>query len=653
MRPICRYSTISRLYSGPGSIDSTVSQLTQRLQLTRDPQAPSLLTSLDILLARYETDLANHLHITPGTDPAQTKQRIWDTLSIPNLSDHEILLKRKDLFLQNSSPSPSSPEYTRFVKSIYPLAKPTSLPLKLHHQNKVLDLATNTMKYLLINHDQVFKAYTELPSPKPYHMRHQDFEHFLHTFMFGIRNFVRPNLLSESYMHRKTPKQVVENFNQMMGYRNGYVDMISKIMNDLRGIQLPLTSSEQNQFFYMLFFKDKTAIVEKVNECRDKLMDRDISIDLKSYPTFDNDTYERIIKSMDITNPETLNVMLFLALRHNQEEVIQKLMNSGTPNSKTYELLLDHCNGQSLNGIISSISDLDINLLNSVIKALVKTNHIHLAEYMIQQLFKTSCVEDAESVVYKQLTAEDKLVYDEWKTTYDHIKSITKDTEITYKLVPTENTFRHLIKHYCADSCNEPYSKVKTLLSKLETFHLPITTRIYKMIYTKFSTTTYQNWSLQELIDLTSNLIASHDHNYSLSNDASIFNQRLDSLLSNLEISRQLKRFVETNLEPTPVVKLPSERGNFIKLSDDLVERLYNAFIATIKRQMTTQPAIEHGKILLRKIREQKTSQDEQLSNLKSPNYNYTSSKRDLYYSDEVTYIKKAFLIDLIDICTE
>lgn len=99
-------------------------------------------------------------------------------------------------------------------------------------------------------------------------------------------------------------------------------------------------------------------------------------------------------------------------------------------------------------------------------------------------------------------------------------------------------------------------------------------------------------------------------------------------------------------------MKLPNERGNFIKLSDDLIERLYNAFIATIKRKMSTESAIEQGKKLLRTIREQKANLDHQLLSTRraDPNYSYTSSKQDVYYSDEVTYIKKGFLIDLIDI---
>lgn len=666
MRRICRYSTISRLHSKQGSLDDTIKQLTLRIQQSQDPKSPSLLTSIDILLDKYETDLATHLHIAPQTNPSQTKQRIWDILSIPNLSDHEVLQKRNDLFLQNSTPSLSSPEYIRFVKSIYPLTKPSNLPLKLYQQNKIMDLPHNTMKYHLVNHDQVFKAYTDLPSPKPYQMRPKDFEHFMQTFMFGIRKFIRPNLLTKSYIDHKTPKQIVENFNQMLSYRNEYFRMVSKIMNDLKTAQLPLTISEQNQFFYMLFFKDKSSIVQKVDECYEKLIDQDIFVEeLKTFPTFDYGTFDQITQSMDIRNTETFNLLLFLAIRHDQKEVIEKMVNlvvedtKSIPNTKTYQLLLEHLAGVldgSLKWVLESLTDMDINLVNSIIKALVNSNHIHLAEYMVLQLFTTnSCPddsEDSESVVYKQLTAEDKLVYDKWRTTFENIKIITGDTEISYKLVPTENTFRHLIKNYCNESTNEAYTKVKTILNILETFHLPITTRIYKMIFTKFSTTTSELWNLRELIELTSKLISSQDYMYASSNDASIFNQRMDNLISNIEISRQLKGFVETNLEPSSGMKLPNERGNFIKLSDDLIERLYNAFIATIKRKMTTESAIEQGKMLLRTIREQKANLDHQLLSTRraDPNYSYTSSKQDVYYSDEVTYIKKGFLIDLIDI---
>ncbi|ODV76902.1 uncharacterized protein CANTADRAFT_27640 [Suhomyces tanzawaensis NRRL Y-17324] len=656
------------------------------LTLNRSRDSSSLMASVHQQMAVHRNRLQSYLQIpATGDDHAA----IWTALSAGSLGlvlhDKDIISRRATLF-STKLPRPSA-SYNQFARQLYPLSRAASLPLNVDHSRKTIDYPHNLRKYAAVNHARLYKAYLELPSPFA-QMTASDFEAFLDKFLHHKSNFVRPNIISESGIAGRPARIVSNAFEAMVSKRADYVKMVSRILNDMRANEIPLTLREQNQLIFLSFYKDKPEILTAIDEAMVPLsIDEVLSFHdakLSAYAVFDWDVYLLIKLSFKFLPVDTYNILLFHAIRHDRPEIVADILKDlnlahlsdptlerTTPvfNSTTLRYLIDYFSAQksptalarSIDEVVNCNFPVDITLVNSIIKGLCNCNSPELAESLVNQLFidgkASSTPEDEESVLYKLLTPEDRHVYNAMVRILENIGPITGESIPQYSLIPTEGSFRPIIRAICSPDSGQTYHKLLTLIDHMEHAHkLPITTRTVRSIMDKFTNDTSNQWTLQNLIEITSKIISVHDYTYNITRDTLVFSREDRPHLFERELSPKLQNFVKLHWKETKPLKLPIDRGTFLKLSDDVTNKIYQAFFATLNRQirMEHQPnEIERLNKLVQSVQIQKASLQQELENTrngKSGPHNLESARQDIYNNDELNYIKKGYLIDLIDI---
>ncbi|KAK6459422.1 uncharacterized protein RJT20DRAFT_15864 [Scheffersomyces xylosifermentans] len=678
-------------------LEESVNCFIQKVKSSQENSSGSLLSTVDMLIDKHNEQLSERLGIARDQEYLVVKQNIWNKLNSCNLASltrtesieesRTKLLKEHRLKLPDSAISSLS----RFTKCLYPLKKVSSTALSINNINKTLDIPSTLAKYESVNHEKLFGAFYELPSPQPFYLPPDQFKDFLSRFLFNKHDFVKPNIISLLNVQGADPYRYFEYFNQMLNKREEYVRMVTRIVEDCQKCGLEISLEEHNQIIFYTFFKDRYPIIRKLHESVERLKEQGISVTPNLYHDFDLGTYDALRKSLKLKygkiQTSSLNVFLLHAIRHYNEDILKDILSSfglsaivgeeqnvkriAEPDSKTFTLLLEHFSSPEyvskygIDNYFSTIEatnglmNLDINLVNTVIKSLCVAGNLELAERIVSQLFLQETpelqIDESEALVYKQMTPEDKLAYRKLFSMFSNLKAITHDIEISFTILPTESTFKALISAYCQPTSlvRNSFLKVNYLINFMETYYkLPATTRIYQLVFKKFESSQDEGWQLHDLVTVTSKLISMHDYFYNLSEDTSLFRTNGNfSKLEKISISPQLKNFIDSHLIQQPDLNIPVDRGGFFKLSDSVISSIYHAFMATLRRSKTTENS-ETIDDLLRQIQKLYEEVRERVANVRGPieRNNYSTSSREIYTIDEINYIKKGFLVDLIDI---
>lgn len=608
----------------------------EKIRHSQTNNSGSLLECTEGLLNRHHQKLCDYYGIPLG-DP----QLLWNKVSSPEKLDNE-KVQYQDIPLSFQS------KYETFIKSLYPLQKSSTLPFTVKNP-QLIDIVSNIMKYYNTNHEQLFRSYMELPSPAPVYLSPQTFEFFLEKFLYHKHDFIKPNALSISFMKRnKPPRLLVSMFNDMMTKRKEYVKMVTLIVQDMKQSGYEISVQNQSLLIYISFYKDVPEISERIEQISKNLESQyGYPVSIEQFPTFDWDIYTHLKSSLPF-HIDIYNVLLFHATRHGSEDVIDdvlKNINIGSnddlllkPNSETMRILLEYYSSaglldpftNSIDYLINSNILIDIKLINLIIKGLVAAKRTQLAESMLSG-FHIQETDDSELLMSKQLSPEDKFAHDKLLQIFKQIQNVTKD-DSTFEIIPTENTFIPLISHYCELG---RIDKVKIILNIMQSsYKLPITTRIYRDI---FQGIMESPCALRDLVEIVSEMLSTHDYTYNLTQDNTIKDFRG-------QLTPELRSFIDNHLITPDEINIPKDRGNFIKFSDDLMLMIYNTFIAVAEAEQEQQ--------LLVALKEHKEESRALLYNARRSTrfYSRAADKSEIYQNDEVVYLKKGILIDLIDL---
>jgi len=640
----------SGLSGTSGTLAASVANFVLKIRHLQSQSRGSLLECIEGLLTKHEDKLAKHYKIE-GTD-GDLRQNLWQCLNsgvtVPSAP------QKYDVY---QLPFTSVPTYNKFIGLLYP--KQRGLPLSTKPP-QVMDIINNAIKYHNVNHTELFKYYCELPKPHPLYLPPPILQHFIDKFLFSKSDFVKPNVISELYFAlERNPHLVLNNVHDMLDKRNDYVTMVGKILDDVRSCGIELSSEQQLYLAYISFYKDKPEIVDKINSINKQyhLSEKSETPSKITYPKFDFNLYSQLKSSLPYSI-DTFNVLLFHGIRHSQREVIDDILKvvgfspSGDkeitsqlqPNSKTIRLLLDYfsspaylSNSPSLAPFVQCIDYLnksnmvlDIKVVNLIIKALIATKFVALAESIHSEI-PVNADHSSESIMSKQLTAEDKYTYDKLIKVFENLETITSDST-TFSISPTESTFVPFMKYYCQIG---DIDKTKNLLNLIQHYNIPRSSRILKPVY--MSIIKYP-WTVSDLVGITGELINIHDHSYTLTHDNAI-NQLKG------ELTPALQSFVNDHLKVPEKLSMPIDRRNFVKLSDDLLEIIYQAFLAVVEREYG------QGTALAREINDHKYQLQTKLDDIRGNPIKIRHSranKKSIYVNDEMNYLKKSFLIDLI-----
>lgn len=546
--------------------------------------------------------------------------------------------QRLKQFLSQSLHRINPSQYASFLQALYP------------QRRSLARLEAPIASRALVNHSTLFKHYLELPSPGVAHMEPQDFEHFMEEVL-DRRDFVKPNLLGSSVSGYYTPLQIVRGYKDLLVKREAHVKMCWIVIEDLKKAKIPISNEEQDQLIYMSFFRDRKDVLEEVRAAlrkasKAKYHEKVAEMDLKQQ-RLTWDTYKRLRASLPQRLPlSSVNVLLFCAFRNENAEVVDdllKLIDFGNgkgklkPDSETFRTLIygfttkgDFENAFNYSSIaVDKFPHIvDVKVANSMILALIAGGAAKEADTIVQSIVAgITAPLDPEEGYLKRLTPEDEKMYEA------ALKQSINDGA-THKLYPTENTLFPLLCYYSESQAD--FANVRLLLQVIEHIcHLPLSTRIFIKVFESFKTSQH---SLDDAKDAVAKVVGLHDAYHEISTDLRL-RDKLDKLHMHPEVESLLHEALST--EET---NLPVEQGAFLKLLDRLVLTIFDAFILTTARE---QPDLSL------EIASRKAQLFELLGETRakaSRNSFDGPTSAELYRRDELVYIKKGYLIDLLDV---
>lgn len=677
------------------SIDSFISRVKDEQNRNSGP----LLKCIDLLIDKYQPLLLEKFNIkTLDADAYSIQQQIWDNLKIKRSQSLDPNIKiRQELMEKNRHTTIidyQSTPYRNFIKQLYPLKSLNN------NKSQYFDFVNNYKKYLSINHDELYKRYLDLPHPAPRFLLFDDLQKFIKNFLllkphYNNRNIIEANIFKKNY------QSAINSLNLEIEKRQIYHDMCGKIINDLKLANLPITQPEQIRLIYLSFFKDRQDLLKNFNHQQLKLL---------NYPQFNWENYQMIIKLFGDNRRDLLSVLLFLATRHDQFDIIQDILpkvnlgciidNHQTPgvniNNTSLKLTdnslrhllyyftwyIDRPNfdtylAHTIDYITNNIPILTTDIINSISQTLIDLGYINQAEKLFELAFfqlptTFKDYENSESIAYKRLTIEDSIITQEWQFIYTKLKSITNDNTIIHKLIPVELSFLNLIEGYCKLG---KFNQIKQLINIMDNIsNQPLSTRIYIRIFTAF-------------INHTNN-----GNNQSLGNDWTLDNLSsiLTRLINDIDTIDEMATTTTTNSATSMVKQLLNEGSlNFNKYEQEIINhnkpnsdtyfeyqnncgglkllRISNYLLEVIfisletklyqifKSNQPIQPNQDQYQSAIQKLHGLKTNWLNMLEHdvKKKKNSNSINSSYYYYYSDQLSYINKAVLFEIFSIVSQ
>ncbi|PVH20943.1 hypothetical protein CXQ85_004459 [Candidozyma haemuli] len=537
-------------------------------------------------------------------------------------------------------PDPS--QYVAFLQTLYP------------YKQSLARLEAPESPRALVNHSALYRQYMELPSPGVGHMEPEDFECFMREIL-KRRDFVKPSFVASSGSGYYSPSSILRGYKEQMEQREAHVKMCWKVIGDLKEAGIPISVEEQNQLIYLGFFRDRKDVLDEVEAAQRKKSYLDTAIgesagekkggDL-SPKLFTWEAYKSLKESLPQPIPlSSINVLLLTAFRNENKQAVEdvkELLNldkkhSGKidPDRETFQRLIygyaDYGDTDTALEYSALLADqfpefLDVENLNCIVYALVKAGAPESAEKVVQAV--VSVLDrplEAEEGYIKRLTPEDKKLY-----ALAVEEAVQKGT---HKIFPTEITFLPLLDYY--SSSGTDFSTIRSLLQVMEhKCHLPLSTRVFLKVFESFQHGTH---TLEDAKDTIAMVIGLHDAYHEISTDL-----RLKDKLDRLHMHPEVESLLHQTITPDSG-SLPLEQGAFLKLSDRLVSAIYDAVISVI-RKSEPESALkigDHRAELFEALAVSKANASK--ASVDGP------STAELYQRDELNYIKKGYLIDLMD----
>lgn len=687
----CRFSTTTRRFNYSGLHDS----LESFIRKVNGPQNHGLrhmVQALNLAIAKYRPAIAEKLGVTEkvAENDVQLSESIWYELLNDDRHSHIVKEREKILQLKNKLYRAPQISYRKFVGALYP--KKGQLWRDLTRSGAQMSTPLSSpFNYRMINHEMVYKYYCKLPYPAPSYMMPDHFEDFLASFL-PRRDFERPFSLGVTNL--KSKNNAKSALRCMMRHRNEHIRRCSKIIADMKEAGIPLSHREQDQMIFMTFFKDRSDIQNRLF-LGEEWSSQD-EVDASDQQIFDWKTYQIIKTAYGSLNVDTYNTLLFLATRHGQHDIvcdILKVFRMGhlvrldddvpqhlDASSTTIEILLGYFSSPNFSTkygvqaltLFAELLNLiakeeliypDIKIINSVIRGLVDLKCPADAEHLSSKLFYSWPL-DAEKVkkvrssphffFYNNASFDDKVTYQQYRHCYDKLRRLLiknhMDTSVLeYEVIPNESTFRPLLYYYC--SLSDSFFKAIKFLEIMEwSFGLPLTTRLFRALYGQLSSNkTFQynfGISLKQLNQITAKLLESHDR--------ISFNENISTLsqIEGLPVTLDLKTFLKERLSYLePEYAVPKEKGSYLKLSDELMYLIYKSYVEVIKNNENISGAQKNHLIELANSSRKSLLQDIKSIRGRQSSYQLESEKKQTVYdNDQISYLKKDFLIELMEI---
>ncbi|RLP62164.1 hypothetical protein L150_00858 [Candida albicans Ca529L] len=691
-------TTTSTTSSSPQILLTSIEAFTARVKDEQAHNSGPLLKCIDLLIDKYQPLLLEKFKINSSliSDPYVIQQQIWDNLKIKRSQSLDPNIKiRQELMERNTNEmiiDHQSIPYRNFIKQLYPLKSLHST----NNKSEYFDFVNNSKKYLSINHEELYKRYLDLPHPAPRFLTFDDLQNFIYKFVlskphYSNRNVIEANIFKNDY------QSAINSLNLEIEKRQIYHDMCGKIINDLKLANLPITQPEQIRLIYLSFFKDRQDLLKNFNPRQLKLL---------NYPQFNWGNYQMLIKSFGDNRRDLLSVLLLLATRHDQFDIIQDILpkvnlgcildpgQSTNTNANTslkltdnslrhliyyFTWYIDRPNfdtylARTIDYITNNIPVLTTDIVNSISQTLIELGYIKQAEKLFELAFFQDPkptppeYENSESISYKRLTTEDSIINQEWQFIYTKLKSITNDNTIIHKLIPVELTFLNLIEGYCKFG---NFDQIKQLINIMDNIaKQPLSTRIYIRIFKAFidnsnNGTNQQlenDWTLDDLSSILTRLI----------NDIDTIDEATTTTTSNTSIVKQLlnEGSLNFNKYEQEIINRKSNSDIYLeyqnngglkllRISNYLLEvifisletKIHQVFKSiqsndTEQTQNQYQSAIQNLKIL-------KTNWLSMLEQDVKKRNNSNSIKSSYYYSDQLSYINKAVLFEIFSIISQ
>ena len=692
-------TTTSTTSSSPQILLTSIEAFTARVKDEQAHNSGPLLKCIDLLIDKYQPLLLEKFKIDSSSstsDPYVIQQQIWDNLKIKRSQSLDPNIKiRQELMERNTNEmiiDHQSMPYRNFIKQLYPLKSLHST----NNKSEYFDFVNNSKKYLSINHEELYKRYLDLPHPAPRFLTFDDLQNFINKFLllkphYSNRNVTEANIFKNDY------QSAINSLNLEIEKRQIYHDMCGKIINDLKLANLPITQPEQIRLIYLSFFKDRQDLLKNFNPRQLKLL---------NYPQFDWGNYQMLIKLFGDNRRDLLSVLLLLATRHDQFDIIQDILpkvnlgcildpgQSTNTNANTslkltdnslrhlvyyFTWYIDRPNfdtylARTIDYITNNIPVLTTDIVNSISQTLIELGYIKQAEKLFELAFFQDPkptppeYENSESISYKRLTTEDSIINQEWQFIYTKLKSITDDNTIIHKLIPVELTFLNLIEGYCKFG---NFDQIKQLINIMDNIaKQPLSTRIYIRIFKAFinnsSNGTNQqlenDWTLDDLSSILTRLI----------NDIDTIDETTTTTTSNTSMVKQLlnEGSLNFNKYEQEIINRKSNSDIYLeyqnngglkllRISNYLLEvifisletKIHQVFKSiqsndTEQTQNQYQSAIRNLKIL-------KTNWLSMLEQDVKKRNNSNSIKSSYYYSDQLSYINKAVLFEIFSIISQ
>ena len=691
-------TTTSTTSSSPQILLTSIEAFTARVKDEQAHNSGPLLKCIDLLIDKYQPLLVEKFKIDSSliSDPYVIQQRIWDNLKIKRSQSLDPNIKiRQELMERNTNEmiiDHQSMPYRNFIKQLYPLKSLHST----NNKSEYFDFVNNSKKYLSINHEELYKRYLDLPHPAPRFLTFDDLQNFINKFLllkphYSNRNVIEANIFKNDY------QSAINSLNLEIEKRQIYHDMCGKIINDLKLANLPITQPEQIRLIYLSFFKDRQDLLKNFNPRQLKLL---------NYPQFNWGNYQMLIKLFGDNRRDLLSVLLLLATRHDQFDIIQDILpkvnlgcildpgQSTNTNANTslkltdnslrhliyyFTWYIDRPNfdtylARTIDYITNNIPVLTTDIVNSISQTLIELGYIKQAEKLFELAFFQDPkptppeYENSESISYKRLTTEDSIINQEWQFIYTKLKSITNDNTIIHKLIPVELTFLNLIEGYCKFG---NFDQIKQLINIMDNIaKQPLSTRIYIRIFKAFinnsSNGTNQqlenDWTLDDLSSILTRLI----------NDIDTIDEATTTTTSNTSMVKQLlnEGSLNFNKYEQEIINRKSNSDIYLeyqnngglkllRISNYLLEvifisletKIHQVFKSiqsndTEQTQNQYQSAIQNLKIL-------KTNWLSMLEQDVKKRNNSNSIKSSYYYSDQLSYINKAVLFEIFCIISQ